>query len=198
MKLSCILVSVLLSGLQAMALAVQSPAPNFTLKDTAGVSHQLSDSQGKVVVLEWFNKDCPYVKKHYSVKNMQALQKKYTGQGIVWYSIMSSAPGKQGFELATEAQKTRQSLDVHSTATLLDPDGKVGHLYEAKTTPHIFVIDSKGTLAYNGAIDDNDSSDSSDIPKSKNFLASAVDELLAQKPVSTATTKPYGCSVKYQ
>ena len=198
MKFSMISLSVICFSLHAMALAVQSPAPNFTLKDTAGVSHQLSESKGKVVVLEWFNKDCPYVKKHYSVKNMQALQKKYTGLGIVWYSIMSSAPGKQGFELATDAQKTRQSLDVHSTATLLDPDGKVGHLYEAKTTPHIFVIDSKGVLAYNGAIDDNDSSDSGEIPKSKNFVATALDEILANKPITTATTKPYGCSVKYQ
>lgn len=182
----------------ATVAKIGSPAPDFTLVDSNGKSHSLSSFKGKTVVLEWFNKGCPYVQKHYKSSNMQALQKKYTDQGVVWLTIISSAEGKQGFETAADAGKTRGEWKIASTATLLDPKGEVGDkLYKAKTTPHMYVIDAKGTLVYNGAIDSISSSDPADIPKSENYVASALDLVAAGKAVKTATTKPYGCSVKY-
>lgn len=182
----------------ATVAKIGAPAPDFTLTDTTGKSHSLSSFKGKTVVLEWFNKDCPYVQKHYNSSNMQALQKKYTDQGVVWLTIISSAQGKQGFETAANGNQTRLNLKMASTATLLDSNGNVGDkLYKAKTTPHMYVIDPKGTLVYNGAIDSISSSDPADIPKAENYVASAIDLVAAGKPVKTATTKPYGCSVKY-
>jgi peroxiredoxin len=182
----------------SFALAVATAAPDFALPDQDGKVHHLSDFKGKAVVLEWFNKGCPYVQKHYESHNMQNLQKKYVGQGVVWLTISSSAEGKEGYEKGPEATKTRATWGINSTATLLDPSGDVGHLYGAKTTPHMFVINSKGVLVYNGAIDDNDSTEAEDIPKAKNYVATALDEVLAGKEVSAGTTKPYGCSVKYK
>ena len=182
----------------ATVAKIGSPAPDFTLTDTNGKSHSLSSLKGKTVVLEWFNKDCPYVRKHYESSNMQALQKKYSDQGVVWLTVISSAEGKQGFETAADANKTRADWKIASVATLLDSKGEVGgKLYKAKTTPHMYIIDPKGTLVYNGAIDSISSSSQADIPKSENYVASALDLVAAGKPVKTATTKPYGCSVKY-
>lgn len=176
---------------------VGAKAPDFTLVDSNGKSVQLSSYAGKTVVLEWFNKGCPYVVKHYVSKNMQSLQKTYTDKGIVWLTIISSAPKKQGHETPEEANKTRAEWAIASTATLLDPKGEVGRTYGAKTTPHMYVVDPKGMLAYNGAIDSISSSDAADISKSVNYVSGALDLVAAGKPVTTASTKPYGCSVKY-
>lgn len=181
----------------AKKVAVGSPAPEFTLVDSKGVSHALSSFKGKTVVLEWFNKGCPFVKKHYESSNMQALQKRYTDKGVVWLTVVSSAEGKQGFETPADTEKTRAEWKIASTATLLDTKGEVGKMYDAKTTPHMYVIDPKGMLVYNGAIDSKPSSDPADIPTSQNYVAGALDLVTTGKPVAMASTKPYGCSVKY-
>lgn len=188
-------------GLSSQALAdgvkIGSLAPNFTLTDSNGKAQSLASFKGKTVVLEWFNKGCPFVKKHYKSNNMQILQKRFTEKGVVWLSIISSAAGKEGFEDAAAANKTRAEWKIASTATLLDPKGDVGRLYQAKTTPHMYVIDAKGVLVYNGAIDSVSSSDAADIAKSENYVISALEQVMAGQPVRTSSTKPYGCSVKY-
>jgi peroxiredoxin len=176
---------------------VGSPAPNFTLPDIQGESHSLSDFAGKVVVLEWVNRDCPFVKKHYEPKNMQSLQATYTAKGVVWLTVCSSAPGKQGHFSAEEWKQIVADQGFQSTAVLLDPAGDVGRAYEAKTTPHLFVIDADGILRYDGAIDDKPSTNSADIPGARPYLAEAVDAVLAGEAVATSKTTPYGCSVKY-
>lgn len=184
------------ADLQAQAV-VGSPAPDFTLSDTQGAAHRLADLAGKPVVLEWTNPDCPFVKKHYGSKNMQGLQAKYVAQGVVWLTVSSSAPGKQGHYGAEEWNRIRADQGSAATALLLDPDGQVGLAYGAKTTPHLFVIDAAGTLVYDGAIDDKPSTDVADIPGARPYLAEALDAVLAGVPVPTAKTTPYGCSVKY-
>lgn len=176
---------------------VGQPAPPFTLTDTSGKEHSLSDFKGKVVVLEWVNHGCPFVKKHYSSKNMQKHQKAATDKGAVWLSICSSAPGKQGHMAAAEAAAMSADVGSSATAYLLDEDGKVGKAYNARTTPEMFVIDQNGVLQYMGAIDDKPSADAADIEGAVNHVEKAVEEVLAGKPVTTSTTKPYGCSVKY-
>lgn len=177
--------------------AVGAPAPGFTLTDTQGAAHALADFAGKPVVLEWTNPDCPFVKKHYGAKNMQALQAKYVAQGVVWLAVCSSAPGKQGHYPADEWNRILAEQGSAATALLVDPDGQVGRAYGAKTTPHLFVIDAAGTLVYDGAIDDRPSTDSADIPGARSYIAEALDAVLAGAPVPVAQTKPYGCSVKY-
>ena len=181
---------------QAQAV-VGSPAPEFSLSDTQGAAHRLADFAGKPVVLEWTNPDCPFVKKHYGAKNMQALQAKYVAQGVVWLTVCSSAPGKQGHYGAEEWNRIRTDQGSAATALLLDPDGQVGLAYGAKTTPHLFVIDAAGTLVYDGAIDDKPSTDAADIPGARPYLAEALDAVLAGAAVPVAKTTPYGCSVKY-
>lgn len=176
---------------------VGKTAPDFTLQDTNGKAHQLSKLRGKFVVLEWFNDGCPFVKKHYTSNNMQNLQKEFTGKGVVWYSINSSASGKQGNHSPAEYNKILSDWKATPTALLIDSDGKVGHLYNAKTTPDMFVIDKAGKLVYAGAIDDTPSTDAADIAKSKNYVREALDEAISGKDVKVATTKSYGCSVKY-
>lgn len=173
-------------------------APSFELKDAHGKTHSLASSKGKWIVLEWFNKDCPYVKKHYGSNNMQSLQKTYTDKNVVWYSIVSSAKGKQGHETPEDTLKTVASNKSSATAVLLDETGTVGKAYGAKTTPHMFVIDPNGVVAYAGGIDDNDSSSPRVIASSKNFVAAALDAGLAKKKIEVASARPYGCSVKYQ
>jgi peroxiredoxin len=177
---------------------VGEPAPDFTLSDTYGKSHNLSDFKGKIVVLEWLNHDCPYVLKHYDGKNMQTLQKTYTGKGVIWLSVNSSAEGKQGNFPPAKANEITASKGASPTAVLLDASGTVGKLYGAKTTPHMFIINAEGILVYNGAIDDKPSTKIDDLKDAKNYVSAALDELLAGKAVSTAATKPYGCSVKYK
>ncbi len=176
---------------------VGKPAPDFTLQDTNGKTHELSKLRGKFVVLEWFNDGCPFVKKHYTSDNMQKLEKEYIAKGVVWYSINSSASGKQGNHTAAEYNKILSDWKAEPTALLLDHDGKVGRLYGAKTTPDMYVVDKKGKLVYAGAIDDTPGTDPAEIAKSKNYVREALDEALQGKSVSVATTKSYGCSVKY-
>ncbi len=171
------------------------PAPDFTLQDQNGKPVKLSDAKGKVVVLEWFNEGCPFVKKHYGSKNMQGLQKKYAKKGVVWYSIVTGKPGKEGYLTPEEAQDRLKTMG--SKAILRDESGDVGRSYSAKTTPHMLVVGKKGELLYMGGIDDNASSNHEDIKGAKNFVAAALDETLAGKAVSTPSSRPYGCSVKY-
>jgi peroxiredoxin len=178
------------------AAVVGKPAPSFSLKDTDGKTVRLDSFKGKVVVLEWTNYGCPFVKKHYGSGNMQSLQKKYQEQGVVWLSICSSAKGKQGN--MTEAEAKAAVAEKEAAAPyLLDPKGSVGKSYGAKTTPHMFIIDAAGKVAYAGAIDDKPSTDPADVPKAKNYVADALDAVLAGQPVALATTASYGCSVKY-
>ena len=176
---------------------VGQPAPDFKLKDLAGKEHSLSEYKGKYVVLEWVNYGCPFVKKHYETQNMQKQQKDATAKGAIWLSICSSAPGKQGNLPAAEAEAKGKELGVGSTAYLVDADGTVGRSYDARTTPDMFVINPEGVLIYKGAIDDKPSPDPATVQTAKNYVASALSESMAGKPVSPATTKSYGCSVKY-
>ncbi len=176
---------------------IDEKAPDFQLTDSHGKTHKLSDFEGKLVVLEWVNFDCPFVKKHYDGNNMQSLQKKYTDKGVVWLSICSSAEGKQGNFSNDEINKRIKDKKAHMTAYLVDESGSVGEMYSAKTTPHMYVIDKTGKLVYAGAIDDKKSTNPDDVKTSKNYVATALDELLAGKKVSTSVTQPYGCSVKY-
>ena len=188
----------LMSGSLSLAEAIAGKsAPAFEIKDSTGKTHKLSDYAGKWVVMEWFNKDCPYVKKHYGSQNMQTLQKTYTGKGVTWLTLNSSAKGKQGYTEASEAVKVAKDNKSAASAVLLDADGVVGKAYGAKTTPHMFIIDPKGMVVYAGAIDDNDSADAGVIPKSKNYVAAALDQGMSGKKVEVTATKPYGCGTKY-
>jgi peroxiredoxin len=177
---------------------VGSPAPDFSLTDAKGKTHSLNEYKGKYVVLEWFNPECPFVKKHYGSGNMQKLQEEYTGKGVVWLSIDSSAPGSEGNLTGEQAEKVTSSWKTHQTAFLLDPEGKAGRAFGAKNTPHMFVINPEGKVIYEGAIDSKRSPNPADIPSATNYVKAALDESLAGKPVSTASTQPYGCSVKYK
>lgn len=176
---------------------VGQPAPAFTLTGTDGQTHSLSEYAGKYVVLEWLNHDCPFVRKHYGGGNMQKLQKKWTAQNVVWLSINSSAPGKQGNYPPEEANDLTKEKGAAPTAVLLDPDGTVGRAYGAKTTPHMYIVDPKGVLIYAGGIDDKPSTDPADVAGARNHVDQALTEALAGKPVTVATSTPYGCSVKY-
>ncbi len=178
-------------------LTVGAEAPDFTLTDIQSQPHSLHDYKGKWVVLEWTNYECPFVKKHYDSDNMQKLQKTYTGQGVIWLLINSSAPGNQGNFAPELWQQMVTEKGASPTAVLLDGDGTVGHLYGAKTTPHLFIVNPEGKLVYQGAIDDIPSTDVADIPKAFNYVQAALEESLAGKPVTTSGTKSYGCSVKY-
>lgn len=188
----------LLLVLTATAFAeVGEPAPNFTLKSATGQEVSLSDFRGKVVVLEWTNSGCPFVQKHYRSGNMQKLQKDATAKGIVWLSICSSAPGKQGNLSAEEAAKLCASNGSAATAYLLDGEGNVGRLYGAKRTPEMYVINKEGVLVYHGALDDKRTPDPADIPGAKNYVSAALADLLAGRPVGTPKSEAYGCSIKY-
>jgi peroxiredoxin len=184
-------------SLAAFAARVGDTAPDFTATDSHGQTHKLSEYKGKFVVLEWTNNGCPYTVKHYSSGNMQALQKQWTAKGVVWLTVLSSAPGEQGFMTAAQENAYIGKVRADPTAALLDPKGAIGHEYGAKTTPHMFVIDPAGKLIYEGAIDDHPSTDTSDIPASKNYVSAALTEAMAGQPVATGYTRPYGCSVKY-
>jgi peroxiredoxin len=175
---------------------VGSPAPAFSAVDSNGKQVSLADYGNKTVVLEWTNDECPFVVKHYGAKNMQALQKKWTDQGVVWLSVVSSSPGEQGFVTPEKANKLTADRGAAPTAVLLDPKGSVGRIYGAQTTPHMYII-KNGTLAYMGGIDDKPSSNQADIKDAKNFVDLALTELKEGKPVSVSTARPYGCTVKY-
>ena len=185
------------AGTAIAAPQVGQPAPAFTLTDSNGQSHNLADFKGKFVVLEWLNHGCPFVVKHYDSGNMQKLQKEYTGKDVVWLSIVSSAPGKQGHMTPEETNKAKAEKGSGATAVLIDEDGTVGKLYDAKVTPELYVINPEGVLVYMGAIDDKKSTDAADVAGAKNYVKQALDEALAGNPVSEPTTTAYGCSVKY-
>ncbi|MDP2206469.1 MAG: thioredoxin family protein [Alphaproteobacteria bacterium] len=185
------------SGTDALSATVGEKAPAFTAATADGKTVSLADFAGKTVVLEWHNKECPFVVKHYESGNMQALQKELTAKDVVWLTVNSSADGKQGHETAEAALKTAADSAAVPTHILLDTDGTVGRAYDAKTTPHMYVIDKEGTLVYAGAIDDRASFKQEDIPGAKNYVREAVAALAEGKAVETASTKPYGCSVKY-
>lgn len=172
-------------------------APSFTTKDTNGHPIDLKDFHGKIVVLEWTNNECPFVRKQYDSKNMQTLQKEYTDKGVVWISIVSSAKGKQGYVTPDEANTITKDEGATITAKILDPMGVIGHAYNAKTTPSMYIVDKDGKLAYMGAIDDQPSPDPATLQNAHNYVRAALDELLAGKKVTTAQTESYGCGVKY-
>src|SRR6059058_1283208 len=177
---------------------VGGAAPDFSAPDANGKTQSLSQYKGKYVVLEWFNPECPFVKKHYGSDNMQKLQREYTGKGVVWLTIDSNAPGTEGNLSPDQAQKVMNSWKTKMTALLLDPESKVAKLYGAKNTPNMVIINPEGKIVYQGAIDSKASPNPADIPASTNYVKNALEESLAGKPVSNPTTKPYGCSVKYK
>jgi len=176
---------------------VGATAPDFNLADTGGKTHSLSEYKGKYVVLEWFNPECPFVKKHYGSGNMQKLQGEYTGKGVVWLSIDSNAPGLEGNLTPEQAQKVMKDWNTKQTALLLDPEGKAGRAYNARNTPHMFVINPQGKIVYEGAIDSKATPNPADIPSSTNYVKAALDESMSGKSVADSNTRPYGCSVKY-
>lgn len=179
------------------AVKVGQQAPDFTLKGADGKTYKLSDYKGDYVVLEWLNHGCPFVVKHYKKGDMQATQKQHTDDGVIWLSIVSSAPGKQGYEEPEQAQKTKEKQGSNATAVLIDSTGKVGKEYGAKRTPEMFIIDPEGKVIYHGAIDSIRSTDPADVSKAKNYVNTALAEAKSGKPVSQTSTQPYGCGVKY-
>jgi peroxiredoxin len=174
-----------------------STAPAFTLVDADGVQRSLSDFRGKTVVIEWTNEGCPYVKKHYSTGAMQTLQREATGDGVVWLTIVSSAPGTQGFIEGEAARAYKAKHDGAWTHLLLDPTGEVGKLYDAKTTPDMRIIDPEGRLVYVGGIDDRPTNKVEDLEGANNFVRAALTDMEAGRPVGTPFAQPYGCSIKY-
>jgi hypothetical protein len=183
-------------GAQATAIVGQV-APQFTGVDSNGKTHKLSDYAGKTVVLEWSNHDCPYVKKHYGGNNMQVTQLAATLTGAVWLTIVSSAPGKQGNVTGAEANDLTKRRTAFPAAVILDPTGTIGRLYDARTTPHMFVIDGAQKLRYAGAIDDKPTAAPESLNGAKNYALAAINDVFDKRKVAVPETEPYGCSVKY-
>lgn len=173
------------------------PAPLFTAADSNGKTWSLAELRGKIVVLETTNHDCPYVRKHYNSGNMQTQQREAAAKGVVWLTVASSATGEQGHVTAAQANQLTQSRNAQPAAVLLDPQSKIARAYDATVTPHMYIVDAQGRLVYKGGIDSIPSSSQSDIPKATQYVRVALDEVLAGKPVSQASTRPYGCSLKY-
>lgn len=192
------IMAVCFNGLSAATAKLGNPAPDFSLTDIEGKQHALSDYKGKTVVLEWFNAECPFVIKHYTQSgNIPRTQKAATEEGVVWLTINSAAPGKQGDYDAAKAKAWLASNQGAASAYLRDHEGKVGKLYDARTTPHLYVIDGQGVLVYAGAIDSIRSSRVDDIAKATNYVTETLADLKAGRPVRVASSKPYGCAVKY-
>lgn len=191
----------LLAAMAAPALAaglrIGAPAPDFEARDSQGKTVRLSDFKGRTVVLEWTNHDCPFVQKHYGGGAMQALQKSWTGRGIVWLSVISSAPGEQGAVDGPGADRLTAERHAAPSAVLLDPAGTLGRAYDARTTPHMYVVTGDGLLAYQGGIDDRPSTEVADLKGARNHVDAALTEIAAGRPVSVTTARPYGCTVKY-
>jgi peroxiredoxin len=196
----------LLLGSAAVALAsaaafassdLGKPAPAFSTTDSNGKSWSLAELKGKVVVLETTNHDCPYVRKHYGSTNMQTQQREAAAKGVVWLTVACSAPGQEGFVSAAQANELTKSRNAAPAAFLLDPQSRIARAYGATVTPHMYIVDAAGMLVYKGGIDSIPSSSVSDVPKAKQYVRVALDEVLAGKPVSDAATRPYGCSLKY-
>jgi peroxiredoxin len=185
------------SGRAAAAAAIGQPAPTFTAGATNGSNVSLAEHRGKIVVLEWTNHECPYVRKHYETGNMQALQKEAKAKDVVWLTVISSAPGEQGHVTAAQADDLTRSRQAVPAAVLLDPRGTVGRLYDAKVTPHMYVIDPKGVLMYAGAIDDRPTTRRADVQTAQNYVRVALAAVMAGQPVKTPVTRAYGCTVKY-
>jgi len=196
MKILFSLAGLLLST-AAWAVNPGQPAPDFTLTDTAGKPVKLSEQKGKYVVLEWTNPECPYVQKHYNSHNMPNLQKEYGGRQVVWLSINSTREGHSEFKTPKEMDAWMKQKGGTPSSTLLDRDSKVGKAYDARNTPHMYVINPQGTLIYAGAIDDKRSTNVEDVKSAKNYVRVALEESMSGKPVSHASTSPYGCTVKY-
>ena len=176
---------------------VGQPAPAFAGTDSDGMAHSLADYGGRVVILEWTNHDCPYVEKHYGTGNMQALQAEAAEADHIWLSVISSAPGRQGYVEPAEANELTESRDARPTAVLIDPEGRIGRQYDARTTPHMYVVDRDGVLVYMGGIDDRATARWSDVDGATNYVRLALADLAAGRPVATPVTRAYGCSVKY-
>jgi peroxiredoxin len=196
-KIIITLMMALLATQSAFAAKVGTSAPAFQGIDGEGKAISLEQFKGKYVVLEWYNKNCPYVKAQYGSGSMQKTQAEWTGKGVVWLSIASSAPGKEGYMDAEEVKKDLENSHSARTALIVDADGKIGKAYDAKTTPHMFVIDPQGKLIYNGAIDNHQTTESSEVPKSTNYVSLALSEAMAGKKLTKQSSKPYGCGVKY-
>ena len=184
--------------LSIVSVTYAEKAPDFSLTDTNGTQHKLAQYQGKIVVLEWLNHNCPFVKKHYNSGNMQQLQKSYTAKGVVWLSICSSAVGKQGHYSPEAANKLTSQKAAAPTAVLMDAEGTVGKAYKAKRTPEMVIINQAGELVYHGAIDDSPGFDENEVKGAKNYVAQNLDALLAGKKIPIKNNKPYGCGIKYQ
>ena len=189
--------AIILGAAALWAAQVGSPAPDFSAQDSNGATHTLSQYKGKYVVLEWHNRECPFTLKHYASGNMQRLQKEWTARGVIWFTVISSAAGAQGYMTADKENAYVKQMKAAPTGVLLDPTGQLGHLYDAKTTPHMFIINPEGVLVYNGAIDDKPTPDQADIATSTNYVSQALEEAMAGKSVSVPVSRPYGCSVKY-
>ncbi|WP_291014493.1 thioredoxin family protein [Hydrogenophaga sp.] len=187
----------LLAPLAAQAASVGQPAPDFTLTDTAGKPVKLSDFRGKPVVLEWNNPGCPFVRKHYN-GNFQALQKEFTGKGVVWLAINSTRDDSPDYLSPAQLARWMGDKGAATSATLMDEDGKVGQAYSARVTPHMYIVNTQGVLVYAGAIDSIPSAREADIARATNYVRQGLTELLAGQPLSTATSQPYGCSIKYK
>ena len=179
------------------APVVGQAAPAFTAKDADGKTRSLSEFNGKTVVLEWTNDGCPYVQKHYKSGAMPGLQKSAAKDGVVWLTLISSAPGKQGYLEGAQARGWKATNGAGSTALLLDPTGQVGHAYEAKTTPHMYIVDKTGKLVYMGGIDDKPTADPASLKGANNYVSAALSDIKAGRAVSTPVSKPYGCTIKY-
>src|ERR1700737_3074538 len=182
----------------AAAVKPGAPAPGFTAPDIAGRMVNLGQYAGQIVILEWTNNGRPFVQKHYDSANMQPLQRRYTPGGAFWLTTPPPAPGEKGYVTPAAAQADLARWQAAPTDYLLDPDGVVGHLYDARATPHMVVIDRSGKVAYMGAIDDTPSTRLADVKTAKNYLVAALDEIAAGKPVTVASTRAYGCSIKYK
>ena len=193
----CAAAAAALPALAAANAVVGQPAPAFSVTDTAGKTVSLADFKGRTVVLEWVNPGCPYVRKHYDSANMQGTQKGAADKGVVWLAVNSTHPSHYDYRKPADLAAWMQSQKAAATHTLMDADGKVGRAYGARTTPHMYIVDAKGTLAYAGGIDDKPSSNPADTKTARNHVSAALADIAAGRPVAQAATRPYGCSIKY-
>jgi peroxiredoxin len=196
--LAAIALSMFSVAATAQTARINSPAPDFTATDSKGLTHSLEQYRGKYVVLEWHNQGCPFTRKHYESGNMQNLQKQWTGRGVVWFTVISSSPGSQGYVTPSQENEYLAKMNAAPTAALLDPDGKLARLYAAKTTPDMYVIDPNGKLIYSGAIDNRPTPDPSDIQGADNYVNDALSAAMSGRAVAMPYTRAYGCSVKYR
>ena len=190
-------VATLIAAPAQAAPVLGQPAPAFQAVDASGKTRALSEFRGKTVVLEWTNNGCPYVQKHYNAGAMQGLQTQARRDGVVWLSIISSAPGTQGYLTPADAKAWKTKVGAAPADVLLDPKGTVGRAYDARTTPHMYVVDKAGTLVYMGGIDDQPTADPASLKTARNYVVAALADVKAGRPVAQAVTRPYGCSVKY-